>query len=113
MFYKLFNRSITGSEYLKMTYGPVPRHYDYHYDMNTKIEIQEDDEKKIMLPVENAAIDYLTPEEINVALQVYDYFKNHKSIALSDYSHKEIGWIETEVGQPISYSYAQQMKSIL
>lgn len=114
MFFKLFRRSVTGTMYFKLQYGPVPRFSDFHYDMNELIIMESDDERRWMLPkTHDLKITKLDEKEKQVALSVYSFFTKHRAKDISEYSHKELAWMETELGKPISYAYADKIESIV
>jgi len=114
LYYKLFNRSVTGTTYLKLPYGPVPKFSDYHYEMNSLITLEAEDEKRWMVPKNSdVIISKLSDKEIRLATSIYAFFSKHKSKDISEYSHLEKGWIETDLGKEISYTYASDMEQII
>lgn len=114
MFFKLFNRSITGTTYLKLPYGPVPQFFDYHYEMNDLILMESDEDRRWMRPKSNEYIlSKLNDQEKRVALSVYSFFSKHSAKNIVDYSHQELAWMETDFGKPITYAYAEKIKDIV
>lgn len=51
----------------------------------------------------------LSDEEKNVLERIYLKFKDFGSVDISNYSHKEKGYIATKQGEIIPYSYAKDI----
>ncbi len=109
-FYKKFGVSITGSKYIKMSYGPVPHKFDYKYDMNPLLNTIQYD-KNIQYDL-IGKIEYteLTEEEKIIAEAVYKRFIGFNGKYISNASHMEEAWLETKQGEIISYDYSQNLK---
>ncbi len=54
--------------------------------------------------------DVLSDEENGVLERVYEKFKDYGSAEISEYSHKEKGYINTNTGEIISYAYAKDIQ---
>lgn len=109
--------SITGVRYAKIPFGPAPDNYDIYYSILIKqgaIEVEEMDygeysgEKYIAKEEPNLNI--FTESELYSLVSVNEHFKASNAKILSDFSHTEKGYQDTEVGKPISYHFAQYLK---
>lgn len=115
MFYADFNhfnrfkRSITGSKYVKLHYGPVPNYFDFKYDLNPYITVNRDEETTLIVPSAHQRDDQLSDQEKTIAKAVYSFFKHHNSKMISHLSHEEEAYMKTRDGEKISYAYASQL----
>lgn len=103
--------SVTGLQYQRINYGPVPLRYHWIYgslsdvyfilegtEYGTKIQtFRECDES------------FFLEEELQALSDVGERFKYWYAGELSDYSHKEKGYIETNHRDLISFSYAKDL----
>jgi len=113
LFYKKTGKSITGLEYVKLTFGPVPNQFekmigecladDY---IKYLIEYQNNYEKHNILSQKEVDKDAFTSEELEVMNKVKDYFKDYNSSEIAEFSHKEKAFIDTDFYKNISYDYA-------
>lgn len=102
-------QSITGSKYLRLSYGPVPNKYDFKYDKNPYlVAIVEENGIRYALkkPFESSS---LKQEEIEMAHTIYNQLGGRTSLMLSDLSHHESAWLNTESGECISYTHSQEL----
>lgn len=117
--YKTLGYSITGLEYIKAPHGPVPDNFEFilnsllaekaiDYDIKYFNEYQCHD------IIANVNVDktVFSNDEINILKQVLNNFKNYTSKAIEDYSHKEKGYIKTNISDKISYDYAFDIKDL-
>lgn len=109
-FFNKFGHAITGSKYIKMSYGPVPSYYEFKYEKNPYIYMIQNEEFNSILPKEIDIKNQLTIEETSVADAIYSYFSKHNSNMISDMSHDEDAWKETENWKEISYIFAKDLK---
>ena len=117
IFYKENGISMSGVKYAHLPYGPVPENFDILLGKMTRdnivhIEISYDNgyEKHMVVPETEVPKNVLTDDEINVLERVFTRFKNFGSLEISNYSHKEKGYMSTKQGEIISYSYAKDIK---
>jgi len=111
--------SITGSPYLHLKYGPVPKHYDMLINLMetegliTRSEVIFDAEKDIIGDVLSIVPATQTGEleysEQRVVAAVVSRFGGLSARQISEASHREQAYVETGDGQMISYSYAQSL----
>lgn len=111
--YKNIGASITGLEYAKLPYGPVPDNFE-------KIITEFKNEELISYNIEykneyelhnikcTSEIDesVFTEEEVSIINKVINFFKDYKSKEIADFSHQEKAYIETKLSEKISYDYA-------
>lgn len=114
IFYKENGVSISGVKYAHFPYGPVPENFDILLgtmaaDHIAHIEVFYDNgyEKHQVIPEEEIPTGILTEDEIDVMERINKKFLNYGSVDISNYSHKEKGYRETQKGEIISYTYAK------
>ena len=116
MFYSDFNffrkmgRSITGSKYIKLSYGPVPKHYNYKYDMNPYLSVVQTEEYNTYVLKEDIEYTTLSDEELIIAEAVFNYFQGKNGVYISNVSHEEDAWLKTKDGEDISYEESKTLK---
>lgn len=109
-FFKKMGVSITGSKYIRMSYGPVPSKFDYKYDMNPFLTT--DDVDGIIQYILNSEVEYvdLSDDEKTIAEAVYKRFIGFNGKYVSNASHMEEAWLQTEKGKEISYDLSKNLK---
>ena len=117
IFYKENGISMSGTKYTHLPYGPVPDHFDIILDKMASDEIAHIEvfydgiyENHQIVADCDIPEGALSDEEIDVLSRIDEKFKDFKSVEISDYSHKERGYSETEIGDTISYSYAKDIE---
>jgi putative zinc finger/helix-turn-helix YgiT family protein len=117
IFYKENGISISGARYTHLPYGPVPENFDILLgtmaaDHIAHIEIIYENgyEKHQIIPECDIPEGVLSQKEIDVLERIYKKFINFGSGDISNYSHKEKGYISTKNGEIISYAYAKDIK---
>lgn len=113
LFYKKNIVSLTGLEYAKLKFGPVPdkfetilmkstmeNYVDYDLDIDEKgehfyIKAKKEFDKNIF-----------TKSELEVIKKVKEYFEMFSVKDIVEYSHKESAYINTKKNELISYDYA-------
>ena len=117
IFYKENGVSISGVRYVHLPYGPVPENFDILLgtmaaDHIAHIEVFYDNgyEKHLVIPEEETPEGVLSKDELAVLERIYNKFAGFGSVDISNYSHKEKGYIETRRGEIISYAYATGSK---
>lgn len=112
-------RSITGLRYVKQQYGPVIENKGYEQIINLlddkfykeEIEVENSTSTKVkILSKENYDMSLYTKSELEVIDSVINKLKNMTCSTISDESHKELGWIENDINNLISYDYADELK---
>lgn len=118
--YKNTGASITGLEYAKLPYGPVPDNFEkiitdckndglISYDIEY-INEYESHNIKSLTKVDKKIF---TDEELNIINKVISFFKNYKSKEIADFSHEEKAYIETDFTDKISYDYAFDINRVM
>ncbi len=111
--YKNGAYNITGLEYSKLNYGPVPNNFEEILEqliedgvITETVKYKGDYECHIIKSNDNIKITHLLPKEIELIKKVSEYFKDFTVKEIVDYSHKEKAFIETEYYKSIDYTYA-------
>ncbi len=111
--YKKLAKSITGLEYFKYEYGPVPNNYEKilnglikKQQLELEVKIENDYEYNLFQSKEKANINIFPKNELEIINKVINYFKDYNSKKIVDFSHKEKAFLETEYNEMIDYSYA-------
>ena len=105
--------SITGLEYAKLNFGPVPDQYEMILNKGLEeglieCEYKIDGEYEYYNIKAKKKYDkkIFNEEELKSLKKVKDKFKNFTSKEIVDYSHKEKAFLETNYYNKISYDYA-------
>lgn len=113
VYYKENCCSITGLEYAKITYGPVPDSFEKilkHLENNNyiKYEINYKGEYEIhkIISSQEANKKVFNDSELELISRIKEYFKNYTVKEIVDKSHKEKAFSNTEYSKLISYDYA-------
>ena len=112
-YYELYEEHLTGANYKKLPYGPVPQKLDAIIDQMIdlkQLEKIKTDYKgfpqKRFVPLEKADLTKLKASEKDVIDRVIEQMSDWSANAISDYSHKDLPWEVTEIGKDISYNLA-------
>ena len=114
--FKRYGYPITGLVYIHHHFGPVPVNHDLiHWVLESVgvIETKPYDglyEGEILMPTERGNQDLFSNEELEVIFAIAEYFKDFSATKISDFSHKEKGYIETAQREIIPYRYANDLK---
>ncbi|WP_271628942.1 type II TA system antitoxin MqsA family protein [Caldicellulosiruptor sp. DIB 104C] len=115
MHFKRCLRSITGLRYIKYAYGPVIEKFAYkeiaaYPSDKYTIEEYETPDGAIQTKIKskgNYDLSVFTQEELQTINMVIDALKDKTCSAISELSHKEVGWQQTPLRELISYEYAK------
>lgn len=108
--FKRYKKSLTGSRYVRLSFGPVPNRYDYKYDMNPYIKTQVQDESLLYFRTDVPLdISRLTTQERTIIQEVYSRLRSMRSSEVSEMSHQEDAWVKTPPGEYVSYVHAEQL----
>lgn len=113
--YRKNKKSITGLEYVTLPFGPVPDQYEM---ILVELKNRYSDIKSDFIETEKFSGEIIRtdpPEkqsglseiEIETILQVSKFFNKMSSRRISEYSHKELSYLNTPAQQKISYSLAE------
>jgi len=115
--YRRYSVSISGATYIHITFGPVPDNYEWHLAAAITNGLVASREvpfpggcrgEEIVCESEPRLSD-LPESAIEVLRAVHRHFKGLGSKRISDLSHEEPGYKETQQGEPIPYSYAERL----
>lgn len=110
-------QSISGMSYAHLPYGPVPEEHELLLGVLTAAKYID------MVPDQSGCGEYivaqididsscLSLDEINILKQVNERFASVGTGEISDISHKENAYIETQMNEFISYEYADSITAI-
>lgn len=113
-YYELYEEHLTGAQYHKLPFGPVPHNVqsiihrmineekslkriktDYHHFKQTRY-----------IPLKKANLLQLKASETEVLDRVIEQFSDWSATAISEYSHKDIPWLVSREGEAINYELA-------
>ncbi|MFA5602111.1 MAG: type II toxin-antitoxin system antitoxin SocA domain-containing protein, partial [Bacilli bacterium] len=111
--YKETGASITGLEYAKLPYGPVPDDFEslFRYFSDQKIidysiEIEDNCEYHRIKALKEPNLSIFTEYEIKIIDQIKKFFKNYTVKEIVKYSHCEKAFEDTKYNENISYEYS-------
>ncbi|MDP1716177.1 MAG: DUF4065 domain-containing protein [Anaerolineales bacterium] len=115
--FKEYTVSITGAQYAHLPFGPAPDHYQYYLaaldneEENIRIEerVFADYIGEFLVVTTNPNLSYFSTSELKILTTVKEYFSNFTAKAISELSHREIGYQSTKDGDLISYEYAASL----
>jgi putative zinc finger/helix-turn-helix YgiT family protein len=117
--FKEYQIGITGTRYVHLPYGPVPKNYDIYLatlvneraiNANEVFYDGKDFVGEEYKSVEAPTMTSFSDSELKILATVKEYFKGYSAKAISDFSHAEQGYQETTTGQSISYEYAKYLR---
>lgn len=109
-YYEKYEEHLTGAQYRKLPYGPVPQ----KLDAILRQMIEEGSLKRMKatyhgylqtryIPMEKADLTGMNAAEKETIDRVIDRFSDWSASAISDYSHKDMPWKASEEGEVIDY----------
>lgn len=111
--YKNTGASITGLEYAKINFGPVPDDYEKIINECTKnnlikydIEFKNENEYHNIKRIAKIDKSVFSEDEIKTIKYIKDFFNEFNSKDIVKFSHEEKAFKETKFSKPISYDYA-------
>ncbi len=109
-YYELYEEHLSGAEYKKLPYGPVPQKLDIIISqMITKKQLKR---LKVnyygypqtrYIPLVKPNLTSLSAVEKLVIDRVIDQYSDWSASAISDYSHKDMPWLASKDGEAIDY----------
>ena len=110
--YYLHGRSISGSHYVHLPYGPVPEDYESHLRAAAetgaiRLETAGTDAMVVRPGEAKNEGDSLSEEERKTIDWVLDSYGQLSTNAISDLSHREKAYKFTKQGEQIAYAYAK------
>lgn len=113
--YYLTGRSISGSRYVHLPYGPVPDGYEEtletlnHYGV---IDVSPQNSADLIRGAEMKASDFLTEDERETLDWVLSTFGPMSASQLTALSHRERAYSNTRSGEEIAYEYAKFLSKL-
>lgn len=114
--FKKYAVSITGARYASLPYGPVPDQFEKWLaalvaddGIRKEEEWHHDHPGEVYVGNTSPDLSIFTPSELRVIATVKEVFQEFSAKKLSDISHNEKGYQETETAHLISYSYASEL----
>jgi transcriptional regulator with XRE-family HTH domain len=112
-YYELYEEHLTGAEYRKLPYGPVPQKIDaiigqmLENGMIQRIKTEYFDKTQTRyIPLVKADLTELKASEKEVIDKVIEQLSDWSAGAISNYSHKDIPWLASKEGEEINYELA-------
>lgn len=112
-YYELYEEHLTGANYRKLPYGPVPQKFDTIIgQMIEKGQLQRVKTKfhnypqTRYLPLEKANLTELKASEKEIVDRVIEQMSDWSAAAISNYSHKDMPWLASKDGEEIDYELA-------
>jgi putative zinc finger/helix-turn-helix YgiT family protein len=110
-------RSITGSSYINLKYGPTPDSYGFIFELMIKEEfidteevfLKEGEPREIFKSFKKCSKEIFSRSEREIIDFVIEYFKNYSAAAITEKSHKEIPYKNTKRRHKISYDLAEKL----
>lgn len=116
MYFRDETVSITGLTYAKLPFGPVPDKYEALYSIIEQMGYIKDDyfdnNRNYYVAEKNFNDIYFSDDEMESINKIIDELGDFNAKKLTELSHKERGWKETEVSKIIPYYYACEMDSV-
>ncbi len=115
--YKEYGASITGARYIHLPYGPVLDNYEFYFAslIHEDGSIQVIEKKfrdyigEVLTSNNQPDIGVFSPSELRILAKVKEHFQEYSATSISEKAHQEIGYLETDELDPISYKYADEM----
>jgi len=109
------NLSLTGLRYVHQPFGPVPKEFQKIFASLPKeffeLDVFETGERIRVTAMPDLSV--LSIAEISLIKKIVDTFDKVNATKISDISHEEDGYKETQNNEFIPYSYAKKMKIVL
>ena len=112
-YFEIYEEHLSGAEYRKLPYGPVPMHIDSVINkmitsnqiMRVKTEYHGYPQSRY-LPLVKPNLEHLKASEKEVIDKVIDQFSDWSASKISEYSHKDMPWLASKDGEIIDYELA-------
>ncbi|NOQ25441.1 MAG: DUF4065 domain-containing protein [Bacteroidales bacterium] len=112
-YYERYEEHLSGAEYRKLPYGPVPQKLDTI--INQMIASKQLKRFKAdyhgypqtrYIPLTKPNLSSFKASEIDIIDKVIDQYSDWSASAISDYSHKDMPWLASKDGETIDYELA-------
>jgi len=115
--FKEYAVPITGTRYAHIPFGPAPDKYSLYFaalieDGDIRVEeiIYSEGVGEKFFSVYQPDLSLFSDSELKILAAVREHFESFTASKISEFSHQEKGYQETETGHIISYDYANQLK---
>ena len=112
-YYELYEEQLTGAQYRKLPYGPVPQKLDTIINQmieNGQLQRVKTDyhgyPQTRYLPRVKANLTELKASEKEIIDRVIEQMSDWSATAISSYSHHDMPWLATKEGEEINYELA-------
>lgn len=109
-YYEIYEEHLTGAEYRKLPFGPVPQKLDSIISQmisNKMLERFKADyhgyPQTRYIPLVKSDLTNLKASEKDVIDKVIERYSDWSATAISDYSHKDMPWLASKDGETIDY----------
>ncbi len=109
-YYELYEEHLSGAEYRKLPYGPVPQKLDSIINqmiLNKQLRRFKADyhgyPQTRYIPLTKPNLSSFKANEKDVIDKVIDQYSDWSASAISDYSHKDMPWLASKDGEAIDY----------
>jgi putative zinc finger/helix-turn-helix YgiT family protein len=120
--YKEYAISITGARYAHVPFGPAPDNYEIYYGaLSSQKAIAFMEEiypgkrggepvvGEIIKAAKKPDLSLFAASELRIMASVQEDFEKYNAREITDFSHEEVGYQETQDGDTISYDYAKRL----
>lgn len=112
-YYEVYEEHLTGAEYRKLPFGPVPQKLDSIIKQMIEAKMIERFKTEYhgypqtrYIPLIKPNLKNLIASEKDIIDKVIDQYSDWSASAISDYSHKDMPWLATKEGEVIDYELA-------
>ncbi|MCD4726231.1 MAG: SocA family protein [Pirellulales bacterium] len=109
-YYEIYEEHLSGAEYRKLPYGPVPQKLDSVIQQmikNKQLQRLKTDyhgyPQTRYIPLTKPNLSNLNASEKDVIDKVIDQYSDWSAAAISDYSHNDMPWLASKDGEAIDY----------
>ena len=109
-YYELYEEHLSGAEYRKLPYGPVPQKLDSVIQQmikNKQLQRLKTDyhgyPQTRYIPLTKPNLSNLNASEKDIIDKVIDQYSDWSAVAISDYSHNDMPWLASKDGEAIDY----------
>ena len=112
-YYEVYEEHLTGAEYQKLPYGPVPQKLDSIINQMITAKMIERFKTEYhgypqtrYIPLIKADLKNLKASEKDILDKVIEQYSDWSASAISEYSHKDMPWLASKDGEVIDYELA-------
>ncbi len=112
-YYEIYEEHLTGAEYRKLPYGPVPQKLDSILKQMIADKMIERFKTEYhgypqtrYIPLTKPNLKCLRASEKDVLDKVIEQYSDWSASAISEYSHKDMPWLASKDGEVIDYELA-------